>query len=118
VSVNFIDNAVEFAKRREAEQAPKKKRVKPRKDWVLIKKVEPKDILHPDSGILETRGNARSQMGRVVAVSLDISDLIPGDLVIYTNFPMELEDIEELTQERNLHLIQNEEVYAVLEDVE
>lgn len=115
----LIDNAAEFARRR-AEQAIKEeatpKKIVPRHLWVLIRKVEPKDVLH-ESGIVETRGQSRSQLGEVVAVGEEVTNLTAGDLVIYTNFPIELEDVQDLTGDRKLHLIRDEEVYAkVVED--
>lgn len=35
-----------------------------------------------------------------------------GEHVIFTNFPIELEELEELTGEKNLKLVRYEEVYA------
>lgn len=90
--------------------------IRPRNQWVLIKKIEREEMQTGDGIILP--GGGRSQRGRVVAVakmpwwkrSLDLN---VGDIVVYTNFPIELEDLEELTGEKNLHLVREEEVYAV-----
>jgi co-chaperonin GroES (HSP10) len=94
--------------------------VQPRNQWVLIKKLEREEMRTEDGLILP--GGGRSQRGRVVSVakrswlkrlfSRDLR-LAAGDIVVYTNFPIELEDLEELTGESNLHLVREEEVYAV-----
>jgi co-chaperonin GroES (HSP10) len=94
--------------------------VQPRNQWVLIKKLEREEMRTEDGLILP--GGGRSQRGRVVSVAkrswlkrLFSGDLglSIGDIVVYTNFPIELEDLEELTGESNLHLVREEEVYAV-----
>lgn len=90
--------------------------IRPRNQWVLIKKIEREEMQTGDGIILP--GGGRSQRGRIVAVakmpwwkrSLDLN---VGDIVVYTNFPIELEDLEELTGEKNLHLVREEEIYAV-----
>lgn len=90
--------------------------IRPRNQWVLIKKIEREEMQTGDGIILP--GGGRSQRGRVVAVAKmpwwkRNLDLNVGDIVVYTNFPIELEDLEELTGEKNLHLVREEEVYAV-----
>ncbi len=89
-------------------------KIEPRHKWVLIRKfvrTERKvgDVVQPGEG---TPGfEARSQRGTVVAAA-EGTGLSEGDLVIYTNFPMDIPDIEELTGEKGLHLVLDEEVYA------
>lgn len=90
--------------------------IRPRNQWVLIKKIEREEMQTGDGIILP--GGGRSQRGRVVAVAKALwwkrsLGLNVGDIVVYTNFPIELEDLEELTGEKNLHLVREEEVYAV-----
>lgn len=90
--------------------------IRPRNQWVLIKKIEREEMQTGDGIILP--GGGRSQRGCVVAVAKmpwwkRNLDLNVGDIVVYTNFPIELEDLEELTGEKNLHLVREEEVYAV-----
>ena len=51
----------------------------------------------------------------MVAVSSRISDIHAGDMVIFTNFPIELPDLEELTGDKNLCLVRGEEIFAVAE---
>lgn len=88
----------------------------PRNKWVLIRKyvrteVRQGDVVLPGEG---TPGfEARSQRGTVV-MAPDGLGLVEGDLVIYTNFPMDIPDLEDLTGEKNLHLVLEEEVYAVV----
>jgi co-chaperonin GroES (HSP10) len=94
--------------------------VQPRNQWVLIKKLEREEVQTSDGLILP--GGGRSQRGRVVSVAKCSwfkrlfsggLELAAGDIVVYTNFPIELEDLAELTGESNLHLVREEEVYAV-----
>jgi co-chaperonin GroES (HSP10) len=94
--------------------------VQPRNQWVLIKKLEREEMRTEDGVILP--GGGRSQRGRVVSVAkrswfkrlfFGGMGLAAGDIVVYTNFPIELEDLEELTGESNLHLVREEEIYAV-----
>lgn len=94
--------------------------VRPRNEWVLIKKIEREEKLTDDGIILP--GGGRSQRGKVVSVARwswlkrlfsGGVRLKKGDIVVYTNFPIELEDLEELTGEKNLHLVRDEEIYAV-----
>lgn len=91
-------------------------KIEPRNDWVLIRKfvrTEKKvgDVVQPGEG---TPGfEARSQRGIVVAAA-EKTKLSEGDLVIYTNFPLDIPDIEELTGEKGLHLVREEEIYAVV----
>jgi co-chaperonin GroES (HSP10) len=94
--------------------------VQPRNQWVLIKKLEREEMRTQDGLILP--GGGRSQRGRVVSTAqlpwwrslLGYRlGLKQGDIVVYTNFPIELEDLEELTGESNLHLVREEEIYDV-----
>jgi co-chaperonin GroES (HSP10) len=91
----------------------------PRHEWVLIrqhreaeKKTEGGVITPGEDFFLMDKGKPKSQRGVVVAVSEKITDLAPGDFVIFTNFPIDLEDIEELTGDAELKLVRDEEVYA------
>jgi len=93
--------------------------ISPRHEWVLIrqyreeeKKTEGGVITPGEDFFLMDKGKPKSQRGIVVAVSEKITDLSPGDFVIFTNFPIDLEDIEELTGDAELKLVRDEEVYA------
>jgi co-chaperonin GroES (HSP10) len=93
--------------------------VAPRHEWVLIrqhreeeKKTDGGVIAPGEDFFMMDKGKPKSQRGIVVAVSEKIKDLVPGDIVIFTNFPIDLEDIEELTGDKELKLVRDEEVYA------
>lgn len=85
--------------------------VQPLQKWVLIRKVFRKESV--TEGGLILKAGERSQRGEVVAAPPDIP-LDPGDMVIFTNFPIELEDLEELTGDKNLKLVRYEEIYAIV----
>lgn len=99
---------------RGVEEAPQLFDIEPRGSWVLVRKFiksESKkgDLTLPGEG---TPGfEARSQRGTVVRAP-EKTGLMEGDLVLYTNFPMDIPDIEDLTGERNVHLVLDEEIYA------
>lgn len=91
----------------------------PRHEWVLIRQHREQEKLS-DGGVVQPgedfflmdKGKPKSQRGVVVAVSSKVTDIAPGDFVIFTNFPIDLEDIEELTGDGDLKLVRDEEVYA------
>ena len=98
-------------------------RIRPRHKWVLIRKLEVQEQV-TDGGIVKPGSNtmlmdkvgAPSSRGLVVEVSQAITDLMPGDLVVFTNFPTKLKDLSEyLPDDTDLHLVRDEEVYAVVE---
>lgn len=93
----------------------KRKKIRTRHEWVLIRKIDPKDKL-TDGGLVITEGQARSSLGEIISCSEKVTDLRRGDIVIFTNFPIELEDLEDATGDKSLRLVRDEEVYAVLED--
>jgi len=88
--------------------------IEPRGKWVLVRKhvrteARQGDVVLPGEG---TPGfEARGQRGTVVRAA-ESTGLLEGDLVLYTNFPMDIPDIEDLTGERNVHLVLDEEIYA------
>lgn len=102
----------------------KRKRIRPVGGWVLLRKVVPKDV-ELQSGVIATQGQERSQLGEVVAASEKyvlgngteiFAPCKAGDVVIYTNFPIEMDDISRLTGDKLLHLVRFEEIYGVVED--
>ncbi len=109
--------AEEAAKAREVVKVSeiKRKTIRPRKQWVLIRKTENVDKL-TDSGIVIAKDNVQSQLGEVVGVAPG-TDLKQGDLVIFTNYAMTLEDVKEVTGDTRLFLVREEEVYGVVEDI-
>jgi len=89
----------------------KKYALKPRGKWVLVRKVTPPEKV-TEGGIIVDMSQARSAQAEVIEVGSEVLDLGPSDLVLMSNFPMEIEDVEELTGEKNLYLIREEEIYS------
>ena len=88
-----------------------------RSKWVLIKMI-PKDERRTSGGIVVSAAQAKTQHGLVIDVdSSQVPDLHPGDVVVFTNFPNDLDDVEELTGQRDLYLVRDEEVYARAEEI-
>jgi len=87
-------------------------RVRPLQEWVLIRKIEREETT-TEAGVVLVAGG-RSQRGLVVAAG-DKVPLTEGQLVIFTNFPIELEDLEDVTGQKDLKLVRYEEIYAVIE---
>jgi co-chaperonin GroES (HSP10) len=56
----------------------------------------------------------RSSVGEVVAVNDFLKPLNVGDLVVFSNFAMEVKDCEELLGEKDLYMVRQEEIYARL----
>jgi co-chaperonin GroES (HSP10) len=115
-----LPTAVEMAMRRAERATPateiKRKRIKPLHEWVLVRRITTGDVLS-DGGVLLTAGKERSSVGIVVAVGPKAPIAI-GAEVIFTNYALDLEGIEEATGEKDLKLLRFEEVYAELEDLE
>ena len=62
--------------------------------WLLIKKyVAPEKVIIGEDGtpqVIIPEGMGRSQRGIVAAVPPAVTDIKPGDMVVYTNYPMEI----------------------------
>lgn len=78
-------------------------------NWVLIRKVSREEGT-TEAGVVVVAGG-RSSRGIVLHAGEGIP-LAPGDMVIFTNYPIELEDLEELTGDKDLKLVRYEEIYA------
>lgn len=129
--LTWLDKAAEAAKSKQLQRLSevKRKAVQPINDWVLIRKVQSQDKI-TDAGMVLTEAQSRSSVGEVVAVPRDertwfeklwMRKLVPlkvGQLVIYTAFPIELEDIEALTGDKKLQLVRYEETYGVVADAD
>lgn len=86
--------------------------LEPRHKWVIIRKIFREETA-TDTGV-RIQAQDRSSLGEVVSVGPEISDIRMGDQVTFSNFAMEVQDCEELTGERDLFQVRDEEVYAVL----
>lgn len=85
--------------------------LKARGKWVLIRMLS-KEERRTAGGIVVSMGQAKTQHGIVEDVSSEIPDLHAGDMVVFTNFVNDLEDVEELTGRKDLYLVRDEEVYS------
>jgi co-chaperonin GroES (HSP10) len=85
--------------------------LRPRHKWVVVRPLRRGDR-QTEGGIVLPGSSVHAQYGEVVSVSPDVTDLKPGMKVVFTNFPQDLDAIEDLTLDRNLQLIRDEEVYA------
>jgi len=83
----------------------------------VVRKIDPRDKLSA-AGLLITEGQARSSIGEVVSFSPKVTDLERGDVVLYTNFAIQLDEMEDATGDKTLFLVREEEIYTVLEDDE
>jgi co-chaperonin GroES (HSP10) len=98
--------------------------VHPRHGWVIVRKLSLEEI-KTDAGLIVDRSQAKSYQAEVVEAAEVVrngkfvaSDLKPGDLVIITAFSMTFEDLEELTGEKDLLMVRDEECYARAEVIE
>jgi co-chaperonin GroES (HSP10) len=98
----------------------------PREKWVIIKKFLRGEEVTEGGVVLPETKDDRSQRGVVVALSRIAGrdrdgngipwDIEVGDTVIFTNYPMDIPAVEELTGEANLVLVQADEVFAVAKE--
>ena len=105
----------------------RKVRIRPREKWVLIRKLIRGEEVTDGGVILPGEADERSQRGIVVALSNCAGrdreghaipwDIKEGDLVVFSNFAMDVPAIEELTGEKNVFLVQADEVFGVAEEV-
>jgi co-chaperonin GroES (HSP10) len=115
-----------------AEAVAKKYAIRPRERWVIIKKVIRGEEITDDGVIIPGAENLitkddRSQRGIVFALSNCAGrdregneipwDIKVGDVVIFTNYPMDIPAVEELTGEKDLVLVQADEVFGVAQEV-
>jgi co-chaperonin GroES (HSP10) len=112
----FIDNAADAAKRREAVPLSqiKRKKLEPLNQWVVIRKYQNPDKL-TDGGLVLTEAETKSSVGEVVSAAAGVP-LSAGNLVVYTAFPIEIEDIQALAHDKSLQLVRFEEIYALVVD--
>jgi len=91
--------------------------LKARGKWVLIRMIAQEERIS-EGGIRIREAQARTQHGHVVDVdTAEVRGLAVGQIVVFTNFPNALDDVEELTGERDLYLVREEEIYAAAEEI-
>jgi co-chaperonin GroES (HSP10) len=78
--------------------------------WVLIRKFQQAERI--EKGVV-IPGGGKSSRGMVVSAPKE-TGLNEGDEVIFTNFSILIEDLEEVTGDKSLQLVRFEEVYARL----
>ena len=76
--------------------------------WAVIRKITKEERVTSDGVIIP--GGGRSSKGEIVAVPED-SVYKKGDIVLYTNFTIPLEDLEEITGDKSVELVRLEEIY-------
>lgn len=87
-------------------------KLKARGKWVLIRMV-PREERRTEGGIVVSTAQAKTQHGIIEDFDAsEVKNLEVGQHVVFTNFVTELDDVEELTGERNLYLVREEEIYA------
>src|SRR5215831_7468654 len=73
----------------------------PLQKWVLIRKIEREETIA--EGVIRP-GGGRSSRGEVIAVGDEVP-LNVGDVVVFTNFATDIEDIDELTGFKDVKLV-------------
>jgi co-chaperonin GroES (HSP10) len=89
--------------------------IKPRNGWVLVRKLTPEQEV-TEGGIIVDRTTARTLKAEVVEIST-ASDLKPGDIVLINAMTLEMEDLEEMTGDKKLVMLRDEEIYARCEAI-
>lgn len=82
----------------------------PRHGWVLVRKIT-QDVEKVGDVFID-KSQRQSLVGEVVEVSDKPSNLAPGDRVILTAFSMDIPELEDMTGEKNLVMVRDEEIYS------
>lgn len=108
---------------REITKTKKKYAVHPRHGWVIVRKLS-LDQITTDAGLIVDRSQAKTYQAEIVEASdvvrngkIVASDLKVGERVLVTAFSMTFEDLEELTGEKDLLMVRDEEVYCRAEEI-
>jgi co-chaperonin GroES (HSP10) len=102
-------------------------RLRPRHKWVLIERTSQQEKM-TEAGLAVNFDKSKSYQATVIEVGEEVLDLKPGDRVLISNFPMEIEDVEELMSgtealtdpslRRKVYLVREEEIYCGVEELE
>ena len=98
-------------------KAKKKYIVHPRHGWAIVRKLSLEQEV-TDAGVIVDKSQAKTYQAEIVETSAHITDLRPGQLVLITAFSMTMEDLEELTGEKDLLMVRDEEIYCWAEEIE
>jgi co-chaperonin GroES (HSP10) len=113
----FLDNAAEEARKLKAVPAQEREYfdVEPLNQWVLIRKIERVQTKVGDTELVTKVDEERSSVGIVLAISPNCKQgLAVGDRVLYTNYALTLEDLEEATGDPLNFIVREEEVFCRL----
>ena len=93
-------------------ELPKKKKyhIRPRHGWVLVRKIT-QDVEKVGDVFID-KSQRQSLVGEVMEVSEKVTDLKAGDRVIISAFTMEIPELEELTGQKDLVMLRDEEIYS------
>jgi co-chaperonin GroES (HSP10) len=111
-----------------AEAVAKKYRIIPSEGWVVIRKLIRGEEVTEGGVILPETKDDRSQRGEVLELGscarripltgVEVPwDIAVGDMVIFTNYPMDIPDVEELVGEKNLVMVRAEEIFGRAKEV-
>lgn len=102
-----------------------KVRLRPRHEWVLIERTTPSEKKTAEGVVVNLEGT-KSYQATVLDIGDKVLGLKYGDRVLISNFPTEIEDVEELmsgeealtdpTLRRKVFLVRDEEIYCVIEE--
>ena len=108
---------------RVAEPPAERYQIEPRQGWVLVRerqegeKITAGGVIQPGADFFLNTKSPKHTHAIVVAFSPSVKGLEVDDLVIVTKFSLNLEAIEELTGDKELKLVRDEEVYARLKRI-
>lgn len=92
-------------------------RLIPRHEWVLLRKIS-LDEERTEAGLIINKEQAKSSLGIVVDFGSKVQGLEKGQTVMFSNFSMALDDVEELTGDKRLYQVRDEEVYSIVVPIE
>lgn len=92
-------------------------KVRPRHEWVLVRKLSLDEEV-TGAGLVINKDQRKTFHGVVVDMGWKVKHLAIGDTVLFSAFAMKNGDLEEMTGDKNLLMVRDEEVYNTVEPVE